>query len=102
MKITPPKISVVIPVFNAGDLLTECLTRLHRSDYANFEVIVVDDGSTDNSGEIARSFTCQVMKTPGRGGPAAARNLGARHAIGEILFFLDSDVMVQPHTLSVI
>lgn len=97
-----PRVSVVIPVYNAEATLAECLTRLHQSTMTDFETIVVDDGSTDRSREIAARFPVSIVPSPGRVGPAAARNLGARAARGDILFFIDSDVMVRPDTLAVL
>jgi len=92
-------ISVVIPAFNAGQHLEECLRSLAESSLRPREVIVVDDGSTDASAEIARSMGAVVLDTGAQGGPARARNLGARAAKGRILFFLDADVCVHQDTL---
>jgi GT2 family glycosyltransferase len=97
-----PKVSVVIPVYNAEATLKECLTRLYESRYRDFETVVVDDGSTDQSSAIAAEFPVRIVPTSGRVGPAAARNLGARMATGELLFFIDSDVMVRQDTLGLI
>jgi len=97
-----PKVSVVIPVFNAESTLRECLAKLHESRYRDFETILVDDGCTDQSPAIAAEFPVRIVPTSGRVGPAAARNLGARMATGEVLFFIDSDVMVRPDTLSLL
>jgi GT2 family glycosyltransferase len=94
-----PQISVVMPVYNAEATLEECLTHLGDSTFEEFEVIVVDDGSTDGSREIMGRFPVRVVPTSGRVGPAAARNLGAQVATGEYLFFIDSDVMVRPDSL---
>ena len=95
-----PRLSVVMPVYNAGTTLAECLTRLCSSGFSDFEIVLVDDGSTDQSRAIAANYPVRVVPTAGRIGPAAARNLGARAAEGEVIFFLDSDVMVRPDTLS--
>jgi len=92
-------ISVVIPAFNAGQHLEECLRSLAESSVRPREVIVVDDGSTDASAKIARSMGAVVLDTGAQGGPAKARNLGARAAGGRILFFLDADVCVHPDTI---
>jgi GT2 family glycosyltransferase len=97
-----PKISVVMPVYNAEATLEECLTKLAQSTFEDFEVVVVDDGSTDQSKEIMGRFPVRVVPTSGRIGPAAARNLGAQVATGEYLFFIDSDVMVRPDTLALL
>ncbi len=95
-----PRVSVVIPVYNAEDTLAECLTRLCNSTLSEFEVILVDDGSTDQTRAIAGNFPVRIVPSGGRVGPAAARNLGARVAEGDVLFFIDSDVMVRADTLS--
>ena len=97
-----PKISVVMPVYNAEATLEECLTRLGQSAFEDFEVIVVDDGSTDRSPDIMSRFPVRVVPSSGRVGPAAARNLGAQVATGEYLFFIDSDVMVRPESLGLL
>jgi glycosyltransferase involved in cell wall biosynthesis len=92
-------VSVIIPVYNSADHLKSCLASLAQWPAGPLELIVVDDGSTDNSAEVARSFGAKVLSTGGRKGPARARNIGARAARGEILFFIDSDVCVHPDTL---
>ena len=95
-----PRISVVMPVYNAEATLAECLTRLCNSSFGDFEIVMVDDGSNDQSRPIAANFPVRVVPTPGRVGPAAARNLGARAAESDVIFFLDADVMVRPDTLA--
>jgi glycosyltransferase involved in cell wall biosynthesis len=95
-----PYVSVVIPVYNAAGHLAACLEHLFQSSFRDFECIVVDDGSTDNSAEVARSFGAKVVRTEGRRGPAHARNRGAAEAAGEILYFIDSDVAVYAGTLA--
>src|SRR5271163_2803891 len=94
------QLSVIIPVYNARTYLRQCLASLAASNEAALECIVVDDGSTDDSADVAREFGVQVLSTGGRKGPAFARNMGARAARGRILFFVDADVCVQPDTLS--
>lgn len=93
-------VSVIIPVYNAENYLRVCLEHLRRSVGVDYECIVVDDGSTDKSGEIAREFGTTVLKTDGQRGPAFARNLGASKASSDILFFLDADVCVYPDTIA--
>lgn len=97
---TAPRLSIVMPVYNAERTLAECLTRLFQSTHEGFEVVLVDDGSTDSTRAIASEFPVRVVPSGGRVGPAAARNVGAREAQGDFLFFIDSDVMVRPDTLS--
>ncbi len=96
------RVSVVIPAFEAADTLAECLAGLSLSERQPDEVIVVDDGS---GGEQAGRMSALVAQYGGRflrqpnGGPAAARNHGAREAAGDVIAFLDADVRVHPSTL---
>src|ERR1039458_725360 len=94
-----PQISVIIPVFNDGGNLSLCLASLRGSLEPPLEYIVVDDGSTDGSGEVASKWGARVLHTGGRLGPACARNIGARAAIGDVLLFLDADVSVNSDTI---
>ena len=93
-------ISIIIPVYNGSKYLHRCLDALARSSYRSFEIIVVDDNSTDNSAEIGQQKGATVLHMPRRSGPAAARNYGAQKARGDILFFVDADVVVQQDTVA--
>lgn len=97
---TPRLISVIIPFHNASAYLERCLEALHRTECCDYELILVNDGSTDSSLQIARRFGEQVLTFPSARGPAFARNRGAEAARGEILFFIDSDVFCFPDTLA--
>lgn len=90
-----PAVSVVVPVYNGRAFLGRCLETLFAQDVPAAEILVVDDGSTDGSPELVRP-PARLLKTGGRRGAGYARNLGARAASGEILFFTDSDVEVPP------
>ncbi len=92
------RLSLIIPVYNSAAYLRQCLTRIRQSEVAPFEILVVDDGSTDESPRVAREFGVKLISHGGRKGPAAARNLGAREATGELLFFIDADVCVHRRT----
>lgn len=94
-----PFISVIIPVYNGEKFLAGCLDALKSTSYQQYEVIVVDDCSTDRSDEISRQRGARVLKTSRQSGPGAARNLGAQEAHGEVLLFVDADVVVKPDTL---
>ncbi len=92
-------ISVIIPVKNSERELERCLAALRQSRYTDYECIVVNDGSTDGSASVAAEHGCRVVESKLTRGPAAARNLGAREAQGDILFFIDADVCVHPDSL---
>lgn len=94
-----PFISVIIPVYNGRAFLHRCLGAILASSYRSFEVIVVDDCSTDDSAAICRKMEAKVLSTPKQSGPASARNAAATTAKGEILMFVDADVVVEPDTL---
>jgi cellulose synthase/poly-beta-1,6-N-acetylglucosamine synthase-like glycosyltransferase len=83
---------VIVPAYNAGDTLDVCLSALCSQTLAaeDVEIIVVDDGSTDHTPQIARSYGVRLIQQP-NAGPAAARNQGAAQAQGEILLFTDAD-----------
>lgn len=92
-------VTVVVPVHNSRELLRRCLAALEHSTYRHFDILVVDDASTDDSAELAREFGAQVARLNGNRGPAYARNRGAEAASGDILLFIDADVCVHPDTL---
>jgi glycosyltransferase involved in cell wall biosynthesis len=86
-----------MPVYNAVHFLQRSLAPLLAMAQRDeiLEVIVVDDGSTDRSAVLAEELGCKVLSTGGRLGPGAARNIGAREATGQILWFVDSDVIAH-------
>lgn len=92
-----PAISVVMPVYNGAEVLSASLAPLAamRRGGEIAEIIVVDDGSTDASVEVARAFGARVLASGGRLGPGGARNVAAQSAVGDILWFVDADVVVH-------
>lgn len=92
-------ISVIIPVHSGGDVFRRCLSSLKQFAPPETEIIVVADGD-DESGDVAESFGVKVIRNPTASGPAKARNLGAKIATGEILFFIDADTTVNADTLA--
>ena len=96
-----PLLSVIVPVRDGAGYLAESLPALRASDLAAdaWELIVVDDGSTDRSVEPAARQADLVVRTAGGRGPSAARNEGVRRARGELLVFIDADVSVHRDTL---
>ena len=92
MPYATPLISIIIPNYNCAEFLNECLISAIKQTYSNKEIIVIDDGSTDNSIDVLSKFQEQIklIQTSNRGA-AAARNLGISMARGEFIAFLDSD-----------
>jgi CDP-glycerol glycerophosphotransferase len=102
---TAPLISVVVPFYNNEDLLEDCLRSVARQTHANLEVVMVDDGSTDGSAEIARRRAESdprfiLIRVP-NGGPGFSRNRGIEQTTGEFLAFVDADDMLPSHALEV-
>ena len=89
-----PTFSIIVPVHNGGRLFRRCLLSLAALESPPAEVIVVADGETDGAWRMAEAIGAQLLKIPVTGGPARARNLGARAAKGDILFFVDADVTI--------
>jgi len=94
-----PRVSVVVCSFNGSRTIRECLDGLKKVRYPNFETIVVDDGSTDGTGNIAREYNVRLIRTQNRG-LSAARNTGLAAATGEIVAYLDDDASPDPNWLS--
>jgi len=91
-----PLVSIIIPVFNESRYFQACLESLHQQTYSPLETIVIDDGSTDNSPQIAQSFPKIKFHSQSHQGPGAARNLGAKKSTGQILVFIDADMTFPP------
>ncbi|MFQ5912206.1 MAG: glycosyltransferase [Nitrospinota bacterium] len=97
---SPPSelsISVIVPVRNGGRDFLRCLSSICESVHPPSEIIVVVDGDADDSWYLAKEFSPKVLRIPVPGGPARARNLGARSSRGDVLFFVDADVAVYPN-----
>ncbi|HEY7088354.1 MAG TPA: glycosyltransferase [Tepidisphaeraceae bacterium] len=98
---SPPRISVIIPVRNDPKRLAKCLESLAASTFTDYEVIVADDGSTDETPRVAENMGARLVQLPRQRGAAAARNSAAAVARGTILMFIDADVCVHPETLGI-
>jgi glycosyltransferase involved in cell wall biosynthesis len=92
-----PKVSIIIPTYNSGKTLSECLKSIYSQSYPFFEVIIVDNYSDDNTLEIAKQFGAKIMQA--KSNPATARNIGIRNSTGKYLLFLDSDQLLSPFAL---
>ena len=97
-------LSVIVPVYNGEAVLGRCLAPLvaMKLDRAIDEIIVVDDGSTDASAWVAAEAGARVVRSGGRLGPGGARNRGAEVATGNVLWFVDADVVVHPDAAQVL
>lgn len=99
-------ISVIIPVYNTESYVRVCLESLVEQTYTNFEVLMIDDGSTDNSGEICQEYTERDSRfhyyRKENGGVSSARNLGIEYSRGNYLTFVDSDDWVEEDYLEVL
>ena len=101
-----PKISVIVPVYKCEQYIHRCVNSILNQTFSDFELILVDDGSPDNCGEICedyakKDFRVKVIHQV-NGGQAAARNNGVKEAQGEWLHFVDSDDMLHPKTLEIL
>ena len=96
-------ISIIIPVYNKAAYIERCFESILSQDFDSFEVVVVDDGSTDGSGELCDKWKekdqrLQVYHIP-NGGVTAARRYGLEHSKGQYIMFADADDMLMPNTL---
>lgn len=92
------EVSVVIAAYNEAECVGQCLGSLRRQAHPSFEVVVVDDGSTDRTPEIAWQFGARVLRGPHLG-PGLARNNAVPHTSGDILVFVDADMSFHPYFL---
>ena len=93
-----PRVSVVVCSYNGSRTIRDTLGALEKVDYPDYEVIVVNDGSTDTTAEIAAEYRVRLITTENRG-LSAARNTGWREAAGEIVAYIDDDAYPDPHWL---
>ena len=94
-----PRISVIVCVYNGAKTIRDCCEGLVDLDYPSYEVIVVDDGSTDATAAIVSEYGFEIIRTPNRG-LSNARNTGLEAATGEIVAFTDGDARPDPHWLT--
>ncbi len=94
-KLSCQLVSIIIPIYNEGRFISKCLDSINSQTYKNFEVIVIDDGSTDNSAELVRNNRNISLYTQEHNGPGSAKNFGVSLANGEILVFIDGDMYLD-------
>ena len=96
-----PQISIIIPMYNVEEYVGECLDSILVQTFKDYEVIIVDDCSTDNSCDVVESYMSKfngklnlIKSKKNSGGCAVPRNIGLSHANGKYIFFLDSDDLI--------
>jgi GT2 family glycosyltransferase len=95
-----PTICVVVPVHNGGAKFRQCLSALSELDPPPDDIIVVADADTDGSADLAESFRARVIRLGTQSGPARARNIGASAVEGDIVLFIDADVVISPDAIA--
>ncbi|MBK9150479.1 MAG: glycosyltransferase family 2 protein [Saprospiraceae bacterium] len=98
-----PLVSIIVPVYNARSYLSQCIESVIHQSYPHWELLLINDGSTDGSLQICRQYACtdsrvKVTDIP-NGGVSNARNIGIENAEGEFLMFIDADDWIEPDTL---
>ena len=101
-----PKISVIIPVYNVESYLSKCIDSILCQTYTDFELLLVDDGSSDASGKICDMYKendnrIRVFHKKNEG-VSKARNLALNNALGEFVIFVDSDDWIEPNTFELV
>lgn len=100
-----PKVSIIIPVYNAEDYLAEAIESVLNQTCRDFELLLVDDRSTDNSLKICEEYRAKddritvLENYAEKHGPGPARNIGLEHAVGEFIYFMDADDWIEPDLL---
>lgn len=96
-------VSIIIPVYNRQNVVEECINSILSQSYSDFEIIIIDDGSTDNTLETCQQIAAKDQRikifSSSHGGVSSARNVGIDAAKGEYIFFLDSDDIIHPNLL---
>lgn len=98
-----PLVSIIIPTYNSSDYITETLTKLEKQTYPNFEIVIVNDGSKDNTSSVLREYGLThsrlIIINKENGGVSSARNTGIRKAQGQFICFMDDDDEIDPNYL---
>ena len=93
-----PKFSIIVPVYNVEDYINKCLDSILNQSYKDFEIIVVNDGTKDNSIEKIKDYPIKIINQKNQG-LSAARNTGVKHATGDYIIFIDSDDWIEKDLL---
>lgn len=101
-----PKVTIIVPVYNVENYLPRCIESILNQTYGNLEILIIDDGSTDNSGKICDQYARQDTRInvihKQNGGLSDARNVGIDNASSEYVFLLDSDDWIDPKAIEVL
>ena len=97
-----PLVSIVIPMYNNEETIAECIESLLNQTYRNLEIIVVDDGSTDDSYQIVKKYPIKVFRLETNYGPSRARNFGIKIANGDIIIFVEADAKYSSNYVEII
>ncbi len=97
-----PEVSIIIPVYNAAKTLEQCLQSIFKQTFKNYEIIAVNDGSTDSSFKILQKYQTKItiINQPNQGA-SAARNAGGKIALAPLIIFCDADIIMKPKMLEV-
>lgn len=93
-----PKFSIIVPVYNVERYIGKCLSSIVKQTYKDYEIIVVNDGTKDNSMKVVQKYPVKIVNQKNQG-LSVARNTGVKHATGEYLLFLDSDDYIEKDLL---
>lgn len=99
-----PLISIIIPIYNSEKYLRKCIDSVISQTFNDWEMILIDDGSTDNSGSICNEYASDsrvIIKHAQNGGVSKARNMGLRLAKGDYVTFMDSDDWLEPNAFEI-
>src|ERR1700745_3499829 len=96
-----PLVSVVMPCFNQGQYLPDAISSILSQTYRNFEIVLIDDGSTDQTRQVASRYDKVRYVYQENRGLAAARNAGTRESVGSFLVYLDADDVLTPNSLEI-
>ncbi len=98
-----PTVSIIVPAFNEAGGIGECVRSIQLTSYDRYEVVLVDDGSTDNTFELMKGVAAADLRikvlSQANAGKGAALALGLRHATGEVVVFMDADLVLSRHTV---
>jgi len=101
-----PKISIIVPIYNAEKHINKCVDSILNQTYKNFELLLINDGSPDNSGKICDDYALKderlIVKHKQNNGVSSARNLGLKIATGEYILFVDSDDWIENRALEIL